>query len=319
MSQILKTIVIGTSLSAVSDEVVRTGVAVARASGAAVWLIHVYAPTSLPAEVGQGDWNLFEQQLEILRASLDEQAQRTELDRLPGFDPGRLHMVMGSPAREILELAREVKADLIVTGAVEGGAVHRILLGSTADQVIRKALCPVLLARSVAAFPPRRVEIPVDLSAISANALRQGLALLAGLGAAPEAEVLFVLNPLEAEASIQFTPAQIERMAAKELDRFIAESGPSPLPLQTRITTGYPRESILSVLGERQVDLAILGTHGHGGFERLMIGSVASGVARRAACNLLVVPPRHVDAAEIGQSAGMRFRPEGLQPSGVSL
>jgi len=35
----------------------------------------------------------------------------------------------------------------------------------------------------------------------------------------------------------------------------------------------------------------VLGTHGRSGFERLMIGSVASGVLRGASCNLLVVPP----------------------------
>jgi len=291
MSATLKTIVIGTSLSEVSDGIVRTGAAIARASGAAVWLLHVYASTTFPPETGAGDVQLLEQQLEILRDLLAKQAYRTGLADAAGFDPGRLRLVMGSPPRELLELSRQAKADLIVIGAVEGGALHRILLGSTADEVIRKAPCPVLLARAGAAFPPLQVEIPVDLSPCSGNALRQGLDLLAGLGAAPEAEVLFVLNPLEVAGSIQFTSDQVERMAGKELERFVAANGPSPVPLRTRILTGYPRDTILSALEERRTDLAILGTHGRGGFERLMLGSVAGEVVRRAGCNLLVVPP----------------------------
>ncbi|HET7042208.1 MAG TPA: universal stress protein, partial [Gemmatimonadales bacterium] len=200
----LKTIVIGTSLSEISDAVVRTGAAVARASGAAVWLLHVYPPAAFPPETGAGDGQLFEQQLEILRDALAKQAYRTGLAEAAGYDPGRLRLVMGSPPRELLALARKEEAGLIVIGAVEGGALHRILLGSTADEVIRKAPCPVFLARSAAAFPPLRVEVPVDLSPCSGNALHQGLDLLAGLGAAPDAEVLFVLNPLEVAGSIHF-------------------------------------------------------------------------------------------------------------------
>ncbi len=36
----------------------------------------------------------------------------------------------------------------------------------------------------------------------------------------------------------------------------------------------------------------ILGTHGHGGFERFLLGSVASDMAGQAPCNVLVIPPR---------------------------
>jgi nucleotide-binding universal stress UspA family protein len=190
-----------------------------------------------------------------------------------------------------------VKADLLVAGPVEGAALHHILLGSTADEVIRKAPCPVLLARSHADFPPSRVTIPVDLSAISAHALRQGLSFLAGIGGPPPStEVLFALSPLELEGSIQFNPDQLKRMAAEELDRFLA-ADPSPVPFRRQITTDFPRGAILSALEDRQVNLAILGTHGRGGFKRLVLGSVASEVVRHARCNVLVVPPPPVYSA----------------------
>ena len=156
--------------------------------------------------------------------------------------------------------------------------------------MIRKAPCPVLVVRSADAFPPARVEIPVDLSPISADALRQGMDFLRQIGAErAEKEALFVLNPLEVAGSIQFSAEQLQRLALDELRGFLKDHDVSPD--LARVRTGYPWEEILAAANERHADLMILGTHGRRGFERLMLGSVATGLLHRAACNLLVVPP----------------------------
>lgn len=289
----MKTIVIGTSLSGASDEAVRTGVAVAEATGASVWLVHAYVPPALGTELAglQGVW--LEQQAEILRGQLVEQARRTGLAGSAAFRPDQLCPVMGAPVREIMALARKVKADLIVVGAVEGGALHRIFLGSTADGVIRKASCPVLAVHAASAFPPTRVEIPVDLSPLSAKALRHGLRFLAQLGvASAETEALLVLNPAEVARALHFTREQFERFASAELRRFLEENSSGAPPRLARVRTGDPREEILAVLAQRKVDLAILGTHGRTGLDRLTLGSVAAEVMHDAGCNLLVIPPK---------------------------
>lgn len=288
----LKTIVIATSLTDGSDGVVRSGVALARATGASVWLVHAYLPyVPVPFPGGAGiDAQWIEGHVTNLEEQLTEQARRTRLSALPGFSPAQVRLMVGSPHREIVELAGRVHADLIVVGAAEAG---QGILGSTADRVIRKASCPVLAVRSEIAFLPTRVEIPVDLSPISANALRQGLDFLVQIGASlTETEVLFVLNPLEVAGSIQFTPEQIQRFASEEMQRLIAANTPEGVsPVSARIRQGYSQEEILAALNERRADLAVLGTHGRSGFERFMVGSVAAGVLRRASCNLLIVPP----------------------------
>lgn len=289
MATSLKTLVIGTSLTEASDAVVRTGVAIARATGASPWLIHVYPP--LLGAYGAGvDAFWIEEQVKSLEGQIDEQARRTGLADLAGFSPEQIRLVLGSPYWEIVDLSVRVQADLIVVGTAEP---HRTLLGSTADRVIRKAPCPVLVVRSEEAFPPHRVEIPVDLSPISAHALRQGTNLLTQIGVPPtEAEALFILNPFEVAGSITFTPEQIQRFASEELRRFVVENtDEGRRPHATRVRTGYPREEILATFKERGTDLAVLGTQGRSGFERLMVGSVASGVLQSAHCNLLIVPP----------------------------
>lgn len=290
MAKPLKTIVIGTSLTEASDGVVRTGVAVARATGASVWLVHAYVPIAMAPGIGL-DAQWMEEQRKTLHELLTDQAQKTGLSAVAGFSPRQVCLGIGSAHRTIVDLAQSVQADLVVIGTAESHGI----LGSTADRVIRKAPCPVLAVRSETAFPPARVEIPVDLSPISAYALREGLGFLEQIGCpAVDTEVLFVLNPFEVGGSIHFSPEQIQRFAGEELSRFVAGNLPEGTPVRpgsTRVRGGYEREEILATLQERKADLAVLGTHGRGGFERLVIGSVAAGVLRTAGCNLLIVPP----------------------------
>jgi nucleotide-binding universal stress UspA family protein len=53
----------------------------------------------------------------------------------------------GDPAKEIVETAREIAADLIVIGSRRRGRVRRLLLGSVAGAVVREAACDVLVVR----------------------------------------------------------------------------------------------------------------------------------------------------------------------------
>jgi nucleotide-binding universal stress UspA family protein len=299
MSDTWKAIVIGTSLSEESDEIVRIGVSIAQATESLPWLVHVYTLPVFQPELGPLDEVWIEAYEEGLRARLALQAERTGLTSLPGFDRGQLRLALEQTAAGIVQLARQVDAELIVVGAADAadaadaghaGDPRPHGVGSTADGVVRDAPCPVLVVRSASTFPPTRVEIPVDLSPISANALRQGMDFLTELGVKlNETEALFVLSPWEVASSCHFTPEQIERFALSELHLFLESHGGDLL--RARKQTGHPWEEILSVLGERNAELVILGTHGSQGYDRLLLGSVASGVMQGADCNLLVVPP----------------------------
>ena len=292
MSKNLKTIVIGTTLTAESEWIVRTGAAIARTTGAVPWLVYAYNLQAFPSELGAFDNAWIEEQTEILRQRLDRQARETGLADLPGFGPDQACLSLDTPHHAIEDLARKVQAGLIVVGASEGNALQRAFLGSTADRVIRKAPCPVFVVRAGTTFPPSRVLVPVDLSPVSGGALRFATAFLreAWGGKMVDLETLFVLNPLEVEGSLQFTPDQIERFAGEELGRFTQMNAPAA-HTSHQVLTGYPREEILREIEDRRADIVVLGTHGRSGFERMMIGSIASEVLQRARCNIVVVPP----------------------------
>ncbi|MCE9572725.1 MAG: universal stress protein [Deltaproteobacteria bacterium] len=57
------------------------------------------------------------------------------------------HIRVGSPAEEILAVATEVVASAIVVGSHGHGALERALLGSTAERVVRRATCPVVVIK----------------------------------------------------------------------------------------------------------------------------------------------------------------------------
>jgi nucleotide-binding universal stress UspA family protein len=79
------------------------------------------------------------------------EALEEELHRLQPPNPG-IHvehrLVQGEPVPEILEVAGQTKADLIVMGTHGRTGLSRLLMGSVAEQVVRNAPCPVLIVRT---------------------------------------------------------------------------------------------------------------------------------------------------------------------------
>ncbi len=289
-----KILLIGSSLDAESDAIVRAGLSWARAAGASVHVVHVFAPLlgapplfggfSLPVET---DAFLMEEE-KRLGDLLGEQIERLGIrpEELAGHENLR-----GAPHRVLSDLAAKLDAGLLVVGATTGGRIHH-LLGSTTDRLIRRAPCPVLIVRGDLPVPPARVLAPVDLSPLSAAAFRAGLEWLGELpGGVPEIETLFVLSPVQRQVSPQFTPEQFDRFAEEELERFVTDhAGPAAARVRRKVRVGTIREEILAEIADRRPDLVVLGTHGVGGFDRLAIGSVAADVIREVPCSLLVVP-----------------------------
>jgi nucleotide-binding universal stress UspA family protein len=285
-------VLIGTSLGEESDEVVRSGLAVARAAGAQAFLVHGVQPVLVGYEVGAGP------AIEGEQIAHCEEDLRRQIERLgPGPELAGSRVLAGAPHRVLTETAKEIGADLIVVGATGSGAFDAELLGSTADRVLRKASCPVLIVRGELPVPPRRVLAPVDLSALSGDSFRCGLRLLAQIAGSAEIQVrtVYALSFMDALAFRQRTGRPVEeaeRHAEAQLTQFVLENRcDAPVALEMAVLSGEPRAEILRELEERSADLLILGTHGRGGMDRLVLGSVASTMARKAPCSVLVISP----------------------------
>jgi nucleotide-binding universal stress UspA family protein len=324
MNKTLHNILIGTTLSEGSDAVVQAGLALAAPSGATVHLVHAcpplaaFGPAPEPDLAPGGDkspaglegW--LAEEIASLQERLAAQGERTGVARFDGGRGGRGRIEVGMPYRVIDELSASLNADLIVLGATEPEHRHPLGLGSTADRVIRKVSCPVLLVRAGSPFPPHRILVPVDFSLGSSASLRYGLRLLGDLGGKPPAtEVLFVLSP--GESSVHFSSDQLARLAVDELQRFVHKHMPHQSATVTRrVRAGQTAEQILAEIDERRPDLVILGPQGRSGLEKMLIGSVADKVLRQSPCSILVVPPEvarreALETAHKGESADWSF------------
>ncbi len=298
----LKNILVGVSLTPENDRVVAAGFALAAASGAKVHVLHVLPAAELLGGPFGYEWIQY-QAVEELKADRQRVLEARLKEVRQPAQVGFALVEQGAPHRALLDAARRLEADLLVVGATEGKNAFDRLLGSTADRVLRRAACPVLVVRGDLPVPLRRVLMPVDLSPLSAESFQAGLQLLALLGECPKSEALFVLSQLQRELAYQFSPAQMERFASEELHRFVERRGTvGPKDVEIKVRTGVPHQEILTELAERPADAVVLGTHGRGGFERFLLGSVAADVVRSAPCSALVIPPSAAREAEKAES-----------------
>jgi nucleotide-binding universal stress UspA family protein len=178
----------------------------------------------------------------------------------------------------------------------------------------------VLLVRGELPVPPRRVLAPVDLSELSGDAYRCGMHLLAQIAPAGsegnvDVKAVYASSFLDALALQRQTPGalsgeEVERRESEELLRFVLENRcDSPFDVKTALLPGEARFEILRELEERPVDLVVLGTHGRGGMDRLVLGSVASTVARKAPCSVLLISPDAATAEDIAEAIVNRTTP----------
>jgi nucleotide-binding universal stress UspA family protein len=293
----IQTVLIGTSLNEPSDAVVRAGAELARAAGANVHLLHAYAQQvaygGAPYMPEVSIEETLHAEREALRQRMKDQAGRAGVR---AADLAEMALEPGPPHRTLIAAAKRTGADLVVVGSAESPRLAKVF-GSTADRVVRKAVCPVLLVRGEPVLPPRRVLVPVDLSRLSGEALRDGLEILSriGAGATATVEALFILTDAERRAFIDVSGkdgADAERAAWRDLESFLAlYVAGTDWTVVPRLATGPVGATILARVEEWQPDLVILATHGRGGFERLMLGSVAERMMREVPGSVLVIPP----------------------------
>jgi nucleotide-binding universal stress UspA family protein len=135
----------------------------------------------------------------------------------------------------------------------------------------------------------RTVLCPTDFSPCSKDAF-QVAAELARSRAAHLVVLHVVPVPLKTLGGTQGVPAGTEEIALKEREAQLAAlKAPEGVPMETRLEVGDAVETILRIARETGSELIALGTHGRTGVRRILLGSVAEQVLRRATCPVLTV------------------------------
>lgn len=201
----------------------------------------------------------------------------------------------GSVADALLAYAAEHQIDLIVMGT-HGKKLPNLrwpVLGSVADKVVRRAVCPVFTIRESAVAPSRmrRLLVPVDFSEISRAALRQAVELAKAYDA--HLDLLHVVEPLRLPATYGSQPlllgiGEVEAHARRALEDLVEEVRQA-VPAEAHLLIGQPHQDIVDFAKSFDSDAIVLATHGLSGMKRLLLGSVAEQVVHHAPCPVLTL------------------------------
>jgi nucleotide-binding universal stress UspA family protein len=142
-----KKLLFATDFSPASGAALKYATALARDSGATLLILHV---EELPTPYAGGEMLL--PQPEYPNPEI-----RRMLEAVVPPDKNikyEHHLVLGTPAEDIVRVAKEQKADLIVIGTHGRTGLKRVLMGSVAEAVMRRAGCPVLTLKEHDESPP---------------------------------------------------------------------------------------------------------------------------------------------------------------------
>lgn len=151
-----------------------------------------------------------------------------------------------------------------------------------------------------------RILCPVDFSDASRHAIEHAVMIARWYDA--QITALHVFNPiyvpvpglaaLDAGDNEALQQSEMRRLYDETLCWF-ARPQALGIHVDVRVQKGSPAKAIVDCAASVSADVIVLGTHGAGGFEHLVLGSVTEKVLRTAACPVLTVPPRAAAASRL--------------------
>lgn len=300
----IRNVLVPIDFSAPSREAIEFALPLLKRFGAELHLVHVFAPDYPLAAMAA--MPLVVPELEV------EQGIKHHLKavaRKAGVELRRenIHAIKGRAFEEICDLAHEIDIDLIVIATRGNTGLKHLVLGSTAERVVRYSPCPVLVVRGrigtkraglngeVKGVGFGKILVPIDFSECSMRGLDYAKAL------AKEAESkLTLLHSVHLDyylASDEYARydfprlmEQAEKAAKEQMRELVRKTDWGEIKVEAILEIGHAGEEICSRAQDRQADLIVTSTHGWTGLRHILVGSTAEYVVRHAHCPVMVVP-----------------------------
>jgi nucleotide-binding universal stress UspA family protein len=230
------------------------------------------------------------------RKTLDDAVGRIEAS---GGDVAQAHLEVGGASEEIVALAEELGAGLIVMGNRGRGGVRRALMGSVSDSVVRHAHCPVMVVRAEPIVFPAKILVASDGSREAELASSTAADLAERTGS--ELHVVYVehmphvfyespgattLDP-DLERRMQEGAEEEAKTRLNEQVQRAREAGGEVAGAHARV--GRPDAEIVGLAEELGARLIVLGSRGLGPLRSALMGSVSHSVVHHARCSVMVV------------------------------
>jgi nucleotide-binding universal stress UspA family protein len=302
----IHTILQPTDFSEQAQDAFGLACALARDYGARLVVLHVASVPIVPFEPA-----LVPPSGEEVRRAGEEQLARVHPP--PTNVQFERRVEVGDVVPEVLRVAHEIQPDLIVMGTHGRTGLGRILMRSVAEQVVRRAKCPVLTVKTP--LPETGLQAGRDLlngygvtgdgemltfrsilhpTDFSPNS-RYAFELACGLARDYHARLVVMhAVPLGTTELMALTQLGTQEKTENLRDSFWSDlrkirAKDSDIRVEHRSEDGDPASGILRVAQQIKPEIIVMGMHEHSGPRRLLMGSVAEQTVRKAACPVLTV------------------------------
>lgn len=295
-----------------SEHALPWALAIARAGGCAIDLVHVASPRAHGAELYQPMTRDDDAHARRLHAERRMQRLADEVARSDGVPVGSVVVSGDEPTPALLEHLGQRKPDLVVMTSHRHGRLAELVLGHVSEMLVRKAGIPILVTHPrpgipELALPPAidHLVVPLDGSRFSERILPHAcelaslfdarLTLLSVAAPAPASVMTGALagpsgGRKETGRSGNGDPRH--RMDREGLEQIAAGLRRDGIPVDTELLVDDKPASAIADYSDRHgVDVIAMTTHGWSAATRKFAGSVAGDVLRHAAAALLVLRP----------------------------
>jgi nucleotide-binding universal stress UspA family protein len=294
--------------SSSAEQALPLALSIARRAKARLDLVEVHA--WYDPEDHHAGWLPFDHRLDVERKGQEQLYLEATAKWLTAMSPvsATAAVLAGSNALpewvadSILERARASGTDLIVVATHRRGPLSRLALGSVADELLSRAGVPVLVLPAGESAPTlfpslfpepilSNILIPLDGSTLAEQVLDPALDLARLMEA--RCGLLRVVPP-HFSSNGRGAAGRVPEIANAEgyLNRIAARLREQGLQVRTRVVVArHAAEAILTEAAAQTSHLIALATHGRGGLNRLLRGSVAEKILRTAALPVLVYHP----------------------------
>lgn len=284
----LSRIVAGVDFSDWTTAVLATASEVAQAFRAGLTVVYAERFEPPPYFTDRGVPELMDalaSQKRAARESLDKAVKRD----VDGSVNVETRLVETTAASGLLDATEESGAGLVVVGTHGRSGLNRLLLGSVAENVLRRSRVPVLTVRGThdeaagCRLPFRRILCPVNYTEVA----RESLRVAATFAKRFEAE-LAVITSIEEDTE----QAALDRQEA-QLCEWVPEEVHAQCTLTPLVRKGQAAEQILTASREGGHDLIVIGAQHKPLLETTIFGTTSIRVMRHATCPVLSVPREH--------------------------
>ena len=292
-------ILAATDFSVDGNNAVRRAALLAHAQGMRLHILHVLkAAGCRPLR----EWFSPTTDIDLRAAQARAALRRVAVEISGAYDvAASVEVAVGDPFEALMQASEQ--AALVVLGRRGHSPLGTLLIGSTADRVLRTCRRPVLVVKTAVEQPYRRVLMPVDFTA-SSDAAVQFAAHLVGdarvhvLHAADTHREALMRRSDVDESIIRQYRTREESMTSARMRRKVTRFGLDSRQLSFSVCRGPAVHEALRHALVFGADLIVAGKQGRSTLGGFLLGSVSSSILSKAGCDVLIVPrPRLVQAA----------------------